>query len=318
MKREMEKGEIGRGQATDADLGASGQVHYRLVNHQKLFSINATGAIRTAVPLDREVKGHYFLIVEASDGAVDPRRSRLTLSVTVLDVDDNSPVFTQQTYNVNLPENSPKDTVILQLKAIDADLGSNLTYQIRTEGSDREILQLFRIDSVTGELTVLKALDYEALTDSEPTYTFTVEALDREGTMPPGLASVTVTITDMNDFSPVFSQSVYRGMVAPNAVKGTIVTTVVANDSDPAGTPAGLVRYKVDQEAYPYSASIFDVEEETGHVVTRVNLNEEPNLMFSLIVLAYDDGEPVKENTTLVEITVLQPSVIPVFTQEEY
>lgn len=63
-----------------------------------------------------KVKGHYFLIVEASDGAVDPRRSRLTLSVTVLDVDDNSPVFTQQTYNVNLPENSPKDTVILQLK----------------------------------------------------------------------------------------------------------------------------------------------------------------------------------------------------------
>uniref|UniRef100_A0A4W6E7D7 Protocadherin-15 n=1 Tax=Lates calcarifer TaxID=8187 RepID=A0A4W6E7D7_LATCA len=306
--------------ATDADLGAGGQVHYRLVNHQKLFSINATGAIRTAVPLDREVKGHYFLIVEASDGAVDPRRSRLTLSVTVLDVDDNSPVFTQQTYNVNLPENSPKDTVILQLKAIDADLGSNLTYQIRTEGSDREILQLFHIDPVTGELTVLKALDYESLTDSEPTYTFTVEALDREGTMPPGLASVTVRImvSDMNDFSPVFSQSVYRGMVAPNAVKGTIVTTVVANDSDPAGTPAGLVRYKVDQQAYPYSASVFDVEEETGHVVTRVNLNEEPNLMFSLIVVAYDDGEPVKENTTLVEITVLQPSVIPVFTREEY
>lgn len=37
-----------------------------------------------------------------------------------------------------------------------------------------------------------------------------------------------------------------------------------------------------------------------------------------LVVVAYDDGEPAKENTTLVEITVLQPSVIPVFTQEEY
>lgn len=63
-----------------------------------------------------KVKGHYSLIVEAWDGAVDPRRSRLTLSVTVLDVDDNSPIFTQQTYNVSLPENSPKDTVIAQLK----------------------------------------------------------------------------------------------------------------------------------------------------------------------------------------------------------
>nr|XP_019938424.1 PREDICTED: protocadherin-15-like [Paralichthys olivaceus] len=200
VTEEQDNAFVGQVKATDPDLGASGEVHYRLINHQKLFSINATGAIRTTVPLDREVKGHYFLIVEACDGAVDPRRSRLTLSVTVLDVDDNSPVFTQQTYNVNLPENSPKDSVILQLK----------------------------------------------------------------------------------------------------------------------GTPAGLVRYKVDQEAYPYSASIFDVDEHTGHVVTRVNLNEEPNLMFSLVVVAYDDGEPSKENTTLVEITVLQPSVIPVFTQEEY
>ncbi|TKS89597.1 Protocadherin-15 Precursor [Collichthys lucidus] len=309
---------VGQVKATDPDLGASGEVHYRLVNHQKLFSINATGAIRTAAPLDREVKGHYFLIVEASDGAVDPRRSRLTLCVTVLDIDDNSPVFTQRTYNVSIAENSPKDKVILQLKAIDADLSSNLTYRIRTEGSDQEIVQLFHVNPVTGELSVLKVLDYEALADSEATYTFTVEAVDTEGTMPPGLASVTVRIMDMNDFSPVFSKSLYRGMVAPNAVKGTIVTTVRANDSDPAGTPAGLVRYKVDQEAYPYSASIFDVEERTGHVVTRVNLNEEPNLKFTLVVVAYDDGVPAKENTTLVEITVLQPSVIPVFTREEY
>ncbi|CAI5658908.1 unnamed protein product [Oreochromis niloticus] len=309
---------VGQVKATDPDLGASGQVHYRLVNHQGLFSINATGAITTAVPLDREVKGHYYLTVEAWDGAENPRRSRLTLHVTVLDVDDNSPIFTQQTYNVNLPENSPKGTVILQLKAIDADLNSNLTYRIRTEGSDQDITQLFHIDSRTGELSVLKVLDFEALAESEPTYTFTVEALDTKGNMPPGLASVTVRIMDMNDFSPVFSQSVYRGMVAPNAVKGTIVTTVMANDSDPAGTPAGLVRYKVDQEAYPYSASIFGVEEQTGHVVTRVNLNEEPNMKFSLVVVAYDHGEPVKKNTTLVEITVLQPSVIPVFTHEEY
>ncbi|KAK1881478.1 Protocadherin-15 [Dissostichus eleginoides] len=309
---------VGQVKATDPDLGASGQVSYRLVNHQKLFSINATGAITTTIPLDREVQSHYFLIVEARDGAVNPRRSRLTLSITVLDVDDNSPVFTQQTYNVSVPENSPKDTVILQLKAIDADLGSNLTYKISAEGSDQEIVRLFHIDPVTGQLSVLKVLDFEALTESEPTYTFTVEARDAEGTMPPGLASVTVRIMDMNDFSPVFSQSMYRGLVAPNAVKGTIVTTVMANDSDPAGTPAGVVRYKVNQEAYPYSASIFDVEEQTGHVVTRVNLNEEPNLKFILVVVAFDDGEPAKENTTLVEITVLQPSVIPVFTQEEY
>ncbi|XP_061822727.1 protocadherin-15-like isoform X2 [Nerophis lumbriciformis] len=318
VTEEQDQAYVGRVKATDPDLGPSGQIYYRLVNHQRFFSINATGAIRTTVPLDREVKGHYFLIVEAWDGAVDPRRSRLTLSVTVLDVDDNSPVFSQQTYNVNLPENSPKDTVMLQLKAIDADLDSNLTYRIRTNSSNKEILRLFRVNPISGELSVRKVLDFEALTASNSTYSFIVQVLDSKGSMPPGLASVTVTITDVNDFAPVFSQPVYRGLVAPNAVKGTIVTTVTANDSDPAGTPAGLVRYTVDPEAYSYSASIFEVEDLTGNVVTRVNLNEEPNLKFRLVVVAYDDGEPVKRNTTLVEITVLQPSIIPVFTQEEY
>lgn len=47
---------------------------------------------------------------------------------------------------------------------------------------------------MTGEVSVLKALDFEALAASEPTYTFTIEAVDVKGTMPPGLASVTVRI----------------------------------------------------------------------------------------------------------------------------
>uniref|UniRef100_A0A8C6P6I9 Protocadherin related 15 n=1 Tax=Nothobranchius furzeri TaxID=105023 RepID=A0A8C6P6I9_NOTFU len=247
---------VGQVKATDPDLGANGQVHYRLVNHQTLFTINASGSIWTSVPLDREERGHYFLIVEASDGAVDPRRSLLTLSITVLDVDDNSPIFSKQSYNINLPENSPKNTVILQFKATDADLISNLTYRIRAEGLDPEILQLFHIDPVTGQLSVLKVLDYEALNESWHTYTFTVEALDTKGTMPPGLASVTVRILDMNDFSPAFSQSVYRGMVAPNAVKGTIITTVIANDSDPAS------RRHPDQMPKPPQLAPFDLEEQ--------------------------------------------------------
>ena len=48
------------------------------------------------------------------------------------------------------------------------------------------------------------------------------------------------------------------------------------------GTPAGMVRYRVDHQAHLYSSSIFNVEETTGNVVTRVNLNEEPNLKFSV------------------------------------
>lgn len=60
---------------------------------------------------------------------------------------------------------------------------------------DPEILQLFHLNPATGELSALKVLDYEGFSESDPVYTFTVEAVDPGGTMPPGLASVTVRIT---------------------------------------------------------------------------------------------------------------------------
>ncbi|KAM3863277.1 protocadherin-15-like [Diretmus argenteus] len=307
---------VGQVSATDPDAGINGQVRYRIVNHPDLFTINANGSIFTLVPLDRELRSQYDLVVEASDGAVDPRRTTLTLSVQVTDIDDNSPIFSQQTYVVAVPENSPVGTLILKLSAVDADLFSNVTYQIKTESAR----QLFSLNPVTGELAVLQTLDFEDLAamGMATSYTFQVEAIDQGGATPPGEATVTVRITDMNDFSPVFSQALYKGLVAPNADKGAFITTVFADDQDPPGTPASYIRYRVDQDKSPYSGSIFDVEEESGRVITKVNLNEEPSTIFQLFVIAYDDGEPVKFNSTLVEITVLQPSRIPIFTQEEY
>ncbi|XP_041866277.1 protocadherin-15a isoform X2 [Melanotaenia boesemani] len=307
---------VGQVEATDPDAGANGQVYYRIVNHPNLFVISGNGSIYTRVPLDRELKNQYNLVVEASDGAVDPRRTTLTLLVQVEDIDDNSPVFSQETYVVNVPENSPVGIVVLRLSAVDADLFSNVTYRIKTESAK----QLFSLNPVTGELAVLQTLDFEGLAamGMGTSYTFQVEAVYQGGVMPPGQATVTVRITDMNDFSPIFTQDLYKGLVAPNAEKGTVITTVLAEDQDPPGTPASFVRYRVDLERSPYSGSIFDVEKETGRVITKVNLNEEPSVTFKLYVIAFDDGEPIKTNSTLVEITVLQPSRIPIFSEEEY
>lgn len=305
---------VGQVRATDPDGGLNGQVQYRLLSFVSLFTINATGSIFTAVPLDRETRSRYDLIVEASDGAVDPRRTTITLLVEVTDINDNSPVFSQPIYTVNVPENTPAGTVILRLSAVDADLVSNVTYRIKTEAAR----QLFAVNRLTGAVSVLQALDFEDLATGNSTYTFEVEALDHGGVLPPGTATVIIRITDMNDFSPVFRQALYKGLVAPNAEKGTVITTVLAEDQDPPGMPASKVRYRVDQDLSLYSGSIFDVETDTGRVITKVNLNEQPNAVFRLVVIAYDDGEPVKMNRTTVEITVLQPSRIPIFTEEEY
>uniref|UniRef100_A0A670YUT2 Protocadherin-15 n=1 Tax=Pseudonaja textilis TaxID=8673 RepID=A0A670YUT2_PSETE len=305
---------VGQVRATDPDAGINGQVHYSLANFNNVFRITSNGSIYTSVKLNREKKDYYELVAEATDGAVDARRTTLTLGIRVLDIDDNSPVFTNASYTVSIPESLAPGTVFLRLEAKDVDLGSNITYGIRSQ----ESLQFFALNKFTGELSLKKSLDFESFSGTEATFTFLVEAFDVGGAMPPGLATVTVRIKDMNDYSPVFSKTLYRAMVAPDAIKGTVITMVEAGDLDPPGTPASHVRYKVDVVQFPYSASIFDVEEESGRVITRVNLNEEPSTLFKLVVIAYDDGDPVKFNTTTVEISVLQPSVIPRFTQDEY
>lgn len=69
-------------------------------------------------------------------------------------------------------------------------MNSNITYRIST----KEARKLFELNPVTGELKVLYTLDFEKLSPEETTHTFVVEAVDSEGTMPPGLATVTVTI----------------------------------------------------------------------------------------------------------------------------
>ncbi|XP_054378548.2 protocadherin-15 isoform X2 [Pongo abelii] len=305
---------VGQVKATDPDAGINGQVHYSLGNFNNLFRITSNGSIYTAVKLNREVRDYYELVVVATDGAVHPRHSTLTLAIKVLDIDDNSPVFTNSTYTVLVEENLPAGTTILQIEAKDVDLGANVSYQIRSP----EVKHFFALHPFTGELSLLRSLDYEAFPDQEASITFLVEAFDIYGTMPPGIATVTVIVKDMNDYPPVFSKRIYKGMVAPDAVKGTPITTVYAEDADLPGLPASRVRYRVDDVQFPYPASIFDVEEDSGRVITRVNLNEEPTTIFKLVVVAFDDGEPVMSSSATVKILVLHPGEIPRFTQEEY
>lgn len=69
--------------------------------------------------MDREVRDTYELTVEATDSApADPRRSTITLTITVTDIDDNSPVFSNTSYSVSVPENMLPGTVFLQVKVI--------------------------------------------------------------------------------------------------------------------------------------------------------------------------------------------------------
>lgn len=85
------------------------------------------------------------------------------------------------------------DTIVLLLyflQAKDVDLGANVSYRIRSP----EVKHFFALHPFTGELSLLRSLDYESFPEQEASITFLVEAFDIYGTMPPGIATVTVIV----------------------------------------------------------------------------------------------------------------------------
>ncbi|KAI8521721.1 Protocadherin-15 [Branchiostoma belcheri] len=293
---------IGTVEATDADIGAKGEVEYHLVSSS--FEITPEGAIYATQKLDREEQDQYVLVVTANDKAPDGRSSSITLSVNVTDINDNSPQFPQDLYEVVLDENS-NATILLTLQATDADLDPSLTYSIADGDTS-----LFTIDSTTGQLSNLQPLDYELGHE----YTLVVQADDGENQ---GNTTVVVAVNDLNEFAPVFSQDVYSAEVLDNAVVGTNITTVNATDNDVQGTPSSQVLYRLADED-SMAAGLFRVDRVTGVVTTRVNLRESPGDTYQLVVEAYDGGDPVMSTQATVSITVLSSDTRPVFQKNLY
>ncbi|XP_035669885.1 protocadherin-15-like isoform X2 [Branchiostoma floridae] len=293
---------IGRVESTDADIGAKGEVEYHLVSSS--FEISPVGAIYATQRLDREEQDQYVLVVTANDKAPDGRSSSVTLTVNVTDINDNSPQFPEDLYEVVLDENE-NATVLLTLQATDADLDPSLTYSIADGDTS-----MFTIDSTTGQLSNLQPLDFEM----GPEYTLVVQADDSQNQ---GNTTVIVAVNDMNEFAPVFSQNVYTAEVLDNAVVGTIVTTVNATDNDVKGTPSAQVLYRLADED-SMAAGLFRVDRVSGVVTSRVNLRESPGDTYQLAVEAYDGGDPVMSSQTTVNITVLSSDTRPVFQKNLY
>ena len=147
--------------ADDADSGTNGLVTYHIVSGdgESFFDINSqNGIISTKAPLDYETKSFFSLIVIAKDSGVPiALSSRCLVKVTVTDVNDNSPVFVQSQFSVNISESSPIGTIVTQLSAQDEDTTSNnnnvITYSI--------ISSLFKIDPASGVLKTMSTLDRE-------------------------------------------------------------------------------------------------------------------------------------------------------------
>lgn len=201
-----------RAQASDADSGPNSYVEYSLKGpFGNKFSIgNIDGGVTLVGELDREEMANYSLTIMATDKGEPPLSSSMEVTMMVLDVNDNTPSFSQNIYDIEIEENTLSGTDVLQVFASDADEGTN--GQIRFSIAGGNLNSDFRIDSVTGVISVAKLLDRE----TRSAYSLLVQAADRGSSPRVDRATVNIVLLDVNDFTPVFELSPYSVSVQEN------------------------------------------------------------------------------------------------------
>uniref|UniRef100_A0A8D3BBJ4 Cadherin EGF LAG seven-pass G-type receptor 1 n=1 Tax=Scophthalmus maximus TaxID=52904 RepID=A0A8D3BBJ4_SCOMX len=279
-------------QAIDGDSGENARLDYRLTDTTPGFPFtinNSTGWITVSEELDRETTDFYTFGVEARDHGVPVMSSSASVSITVLDVNDNVPTFTEKIYSLKINEDAVVGTSVLTVTAVDRDVNSVVTYQI-SSGNTRN---RFAITSQSGGglITLALPLDYK----QERQYVLTVTASD--GTRY-DTAQVFINVTDANTHRPVFQSANYQVMLSEEKPVGSTVVVISATDED-TGENARITYVMED------NVPQFKIDPDTGAITTQMEIDYEDQASYTLAIIARDNGIPQKSDTTYVEIIIL-------------
>ena len=286
--------------ASDADSGINNEIIFSLDPPNSQFSLNSTsGELTVAATLDRESIAGYNLTVLATDRGSPPLSSNVTVRVTVLDINDNAPRFDQSEYTIPIPEDFPVDNVVTmeRVRVTDPDARENGTVDLTLVPQDDSAP--FTIDD-EGYLTVTATLDRE----TKSSYGFTVIARDRSVVSMSANASLTVIISDVNDNNPVFSpENDVMLLVEEDSLVDTVVTRMIATDQDEGSN--SIITYTITESGIP-----FEIDGTSGEIRIVAPLNLELRQEYRLVIVARDNGAPVRNATWNLTIDVVERQVV--------
>ncbi|KAL4715527.1 hypothetical protein ACJJTC_009153 [Scirpophaga incertulas] len=318
--------------ATDKDLGENGITNdYRIVDgdNEGKFRLNVTVNpsgqtsylhLETTGKLDRETTDFYILNISARDGGNPPNFGYLQVNVTILDVNDNPPIFDQSDFSVSLNESVPPGTSVLKVTATDSDLGDNckITYEV----TDTE--KQFAVDPESGVITTTKKLicpKYCTNTTCNMTCVLTIIAKDHGVPRQDARTYVTVNLIDANDHDPVITftyvpSTANFATVDENAKNGSLVAAITVTDLD-----AGLNGITSVSIIAGNELNHFRLENSSSVYIVHVNgiLDREEISKYNLTVVAKDQGSPSRTSTSYLVIHVNDVNDHePVFEKSEY
>ncbi|XP_056140184.1 protocadherin beta-6-like [Lampris incognitus] len=296
---------------SDRDSGLNGEVVLTLNQQASLpFVLNKSSEdyfeLLVSKPLDREITGKYDIVLRVTDKGTPPLSDNETVTVEILDVNDNAPKFPQSFYTIHVLENNAPGALLTSLSAFDPDLNENqyLVYFImEKEIVNTSISMLFSINPENGNLYALKTFDYER----EREFLFHIEA--RDSGAPPLSSNVTVKIIilDQNDNTPQIVSpwrpqgSVIEQVIPRSTDKGHLVAKVIAIDAD--SEQNSRVTYQLLQTS---DSTLFSLDQYNGEIrTTRMFSYRDPRQQ-RLVIVAKDNGEPALSATVTIKISTVE------------
>uniref|UniRef100_A0A672YJB6 Protocadherin beta-16-like n=1 Tax=Sphaeramia orbicularis TaxID=375764 RepID=A0A672YJB6_9TELE len=303
------------GEARDGDIGENAVQGYSLQqnDHFKLNVNTKSGGRKYCElvlekELDREDQKEITLLLTAFDGGSPQRSGTVVIHVTVLDANDNVPVFSQTVYKASLLENSPPDTLVITVTATDADdgLNSEITYEL--DHLSDEDSNVFTLNPKTGEVKVAGLIDHEKVSS----YEMQISAKDGLGLV--SYATLTIEIIDINDNAPVIYMTSLTNPIPENVSPGTEVGIINVQDRDSENNKQ--VRCSI-QQGVPFK--LVPSIKNYYSLVTTEQLDRELVSDYNITITATDEGSPPLSSSKTVQLSVADINDNPpVFEEQSY
>uniref|UniRef100_A0A8C0ZQ09 Cadherin domain-containing protein n=1 Tax=Castor canadensis TaxID=51338 RepID=A0A8C0ZQ09_CASCN len=304
--------------AADRDIGVNALLTYTLspsdyfsLDVQASDELSKSLSLELRKSLDREETPELHLLLTATDGGKPALKGTVQLLITVLDVNDNAPLFDQAVYRVHLLESTANGTLVTMLNASDTDEGINgeVVFSFGNDVSPN-IPEKFKIDSNSGEIRVIGNLDYE----ETKSYEIQVKAVDKGSPPMSNHCKVLVKVLDVNDNTPKVVITSLSLPIREDAPLSTVIGLIVVSDLD-SGVNGQVscsltpnVPFKLVSTFKNYYSLVLDGA-----------LDRETISDYKVVVTARDGGSPSLWATASVSVEVADVNDnAPAFAQPEY
>ncbi|XP_041362432.1 cadherin-23-like [Gigantopelta aegis] len=245
---------------------------------------------------------------QRTDGKT-PLTSTATVTINLIDLNDNSPIFSGVSFSKSLPENTKVGSTIIRLTATDKDEGSNGQIHYSVRGTEDSV---FKVNPTTGVVTLNQPLDYEKQTEHR------IQYLATDMGQPPRTTEVafTLNVQNINDVGPEFDKEIYRTFAFETSFE--LRPTIQVKATDPEGA---TITYRIQSGNSPNSAFVLDSVNGKLSLQQLLDYDQTENKggLITLIIEANDNGSPPMTSTASVIITVQnENNHSPQFSQTSY